>query len=81
MFKDLNREASDKLETLLHTSPSSLTEADIEFLRARSSYLSEGQKDMLKQFDTARKEEAKADAEDAKTKAKDAKAEDKELKK
>ncbi len=61
----MNTEARTRLEELLATEPSSLTAPDIEFLRARSSYLSEEQKRMLKQFDTAKKEEANEDAEEA----------------
>ncbi len=55
-MRDLNIEASNKLETLLKTEPTSLTEPDIEFLKARSSYLSDEQREMLKRFDTAKKE-------------------------
>ena len=54
----LNTEAREKLEELLNTEPNSLTEPDIEFLQARSSYLNDAQREMLKQFDTAKKEEA-----------------------
>jgi hypothetical protein len=72
----MNPEARARLEELLATEPNSLTEPDIEFLRARSSYLSEEQKEMLKRFDTAKKEEAKEDAAEAKAEAKKTKAED-----
>jgi hypothetical protein len=63
MNRDLNSEAREKLELLLSTEPNSLTQADIEFLRARSSYLSDAQKDMLAKFDTAKKAKAKDDEE------------------
>ncbi len=79
----MNTEARSRLEELLRTEPNSLTQPDIEFLRARSSYLSEEQREMLKQFDTAKKEEAKEDADEDKAKAKEtkAKAKDEDLKK
>ena len=70
-MRDLNKEASERLEELLKTEPNSLTQPDIEFLRARSSYLNDEQQKMLKQFDTAKKEEAKTEAEETKAKAKD----------
>ncbi len=65
-MRDLNTEAREKLELLLNTEPSSLTAPDIEFLQARSSYLNDAQRDMLKQFDVAKKEEVKAEADEAK---------------
>jgi hypothetical protein len=58
-MRDLNPEAREELDRLLQTEPNSLTEADTAFLRARSSYLNDEQRNMLKQFDTAKKEEAK----------------------
>lgn len=72
----MNTEARKRLDELLATEPSSLTPPDIEFLRARSSYLSEEQREMLKKFDTAQKAEAKEESDEAKAKAKKAKDED-----
>lgn len=74
---ELNREAREKLETLLKTEPSSLTQADIDFLKARADYLSDDQKKMLKEFDTAKKEEVKEEADEAKAKAREEKEESK----
>jgi hypothetical protein len=71
--RGLNTEARERLEELLATEPSSLTEPDIEFLRARSSYLSEEQREMLKKFDTAKKEEAKDESDETKAKDEDLK--------
>lgn len=76
----MNPEARTRLEELLATEPNSLTAPDIEFLRARSSYLSEEQREMLKKFDTAQKAEVKDESDEAKAKAK-TKAKDEELKK
>lgn len=67
---EFNREEREKLETLLKTEPTALTQADIDYLKARSEYLSDEQKEMLKKFDTAKKEEAKEEAAEAKAEAK-----------
>lgn len=43
----MDNEAKMRLEELLKTEPNSLTGADIEFLKARSSYLTDEQKAVL----------------------------------
>lgn len=43
----MNSEAKDRLNQLLKTDPNALTGADIEFLKARNSYLTDEQKEVL----------------------------------
>jgi hypothetical protein len=64
MTNDMNPEARSRFEELLKTEPNSLTESDLDFLRARSSYLSEEQTKMLDKYLNAKKEEAQENTPD-----------------
>jgi hypothetical protein len=65
--KYMNTEARERVEELMKTDPNALTGADIEFLRARSSYLTEEQKAVLDRLPKQQEETEKiADEDEAK---------------
>ncbi len=69
----MNTEARTRLDELLKTDPNALTGADIEFLKARSSYLTEEQRAVLdklpKQLEEANEARNQEDAEAVNTSA------------
>lgn len=61
----MNKDAKERLDELLKTDPNALTGSDIEFLKARSDYLTDEQKTVLNKLPEQLEEANKSkDAED-----------------
>jgi benzoyl-CoA reductase/2-hydroxyglutaryl-CoA dehydratase subunit BcrC/BadD/HgdB len=63
MNDNMNKEARERLDDLLKTDPNALTGADIEFLQARSEYLTDEQKAALDKLPKQQEEANKTDGE------------------
>lgn len=61
-MNSVNSETQERLDDLLKTDPNALTASDMEFLQARSSYLTEEQKAALKALPKQQAEANKAEA-------------------